>query len=331
MQSGGMAADELEVGTPHQRAISEDPEIPVHFSIHRFYKKPMKISLPFGRNTRLFLTWLPVIAFIAWSLWWSLLARELRHGLQNWVEARRAEGWVVTTGETTLGGFPTMVRLTLGAPSLKTMDGSGWQGPQAMLSLSPLDPKGVRLELHGKQVLVPPGQPPVEAFAAEVALMLYPDSLDFSLRAGELRGRKLGRLAFHAKPEGSLLPGLSAWRNGGGDLQLSQINVDWDSLHLEGEGTLALDKRLQPLFAGTASMAGLPETLDKLAQDGTIKPAAAALAHVGLKLIAKPGADGRAEVHLPVTVQDGKIYLGPASVASLPDITWPNSVYFRNE
>lgn len=323
----------------------------------------MKISSPLVVKTRPLLGLLAAL-LLAWSLWWGFLAYELRHSLDGWLAERRAAGWVVTTGSRTLSGFPWTVRITLPAPSLLAMDGSGWRGPEVVLSLSPLAPQRLNLVAHGKHVLIPPGQPPQESFAGEVLAQLEGDRAQVSLRGVEalglrlitgrlvlqgqrleadlqgltlpedsrlVLGRKIEHLGFTALTKGSLAPTLAAWRDGSGVAELSDVSLEWQALRLSGEGTLTVDKRLQPLFAGTATIGGLFEAVQMLEQAGVVKAKEAANARIALQLLAKPGADGKAEIHLPLTVQDGRLYLGPVALMVLPDIIWPNLIYFRNE
>lgn len=323
----------------------------------------MKISSPLAVKTRPLLGLLAAL-LLAWSLWWGFLAYELRHSLDAWLAERRAAGWVVTTGSRTLSGFPWVVRITLPAPSLLAEEGSGWRGPEVVLSLSPLAPQRLTLVAHGKHVLIPPGQPPHECFAGEVLALLEGDRAEVSMRGVEalgLRlingrmvlngqrleadlsgltlpedprlalGRKIEHLSFTALTKGSLAPTLAAWRDGSGVMELSNVSLDWQALRLRGEGTLAVDKRLQPLFAGTATIGGLFEAVQTLEQAGMVKAKDAANTRIALQLLAKPGADGKAEIHLPLAVQEGQIYLGPVALMTLPDILWPDLIYFRNE
>ena len=150
----------------------------------------MKISLSLPAKTR------PILGIIAssllvWCLWWGYLAHEMRHGLDGWLADRRAAGWVVTTGRPALSGFPWSVRLVLPSPSLQAADGSGWHGPETVLSLSPLAPQRLTVVAHGKHVLMPPGQPPQEAFVGELSLQLEENRAEVSVRGVEAMGLRL--------------------------------------------------------------------------------------------------------------------------------------------
>lgn len=54
-----------------------------------------------------------VIAAAAYAGYWFLTANRLRAGLEQWAEARRAEGYTVNWRQDTVGGFPGSFRVTL--------------------------------------------------------------------------------------------------------------------------------------------------------------------------------------------------------------------------
>jgi len=323
----------------------------------------MNISPLKNRKTILFLAILASLLIGGFCLWWGLLAYELRVNLDNWLVQRRAEGWVITTGSPSFGGFPLQASLILPSPSLLAADGSGWKGPEMRLSLSSFAPTHLQLIAHGKHVLTPPGQPPQEAFIAELRAEVNGDEAKIDLQAVEALGLRLTKgslrlqgqvmqadlsgltlpedsrlvlgnhiehLAFTAQAKGALMPTLAAWRDGGGILELSHLQMDWQPLHVSGEGTLALDKRMQPLYAGTATIGGMFETMDKMTAAGAVRAQDAAMARMVLKALALPGPDGKPQLSVPLTVQENRLYLGPVKLMTMPDLVWPNLFYFRN-
>lgn len=259
---------------------------------------------------------------VGWSLWWGLLAYRLTGALDQ---------GGLTAASYRLAGFPAVVRLELGQPALAGV----WRGERLALSLSPLHPRRLMLDGDGRQWFGGPDPAvTVERWSAslhgnrlEVAAdgLLLPDDPRLPL------DRRIEHLRLAAEIKGWPAPNLSAWRRDGGLVELRTIFLDWPPLRFDGEGTLALDKRLQPLFAGTAKAGGLFETLDRLGDKGMVRRQDALLLRAALTMLAKPGADGRAEIQLPVTVQDGALWLGPVAAMTLPEIVWPDSVFFRNE
>jgi hypothetical protein len=116
---------------------------------------------------------------------------------------------------------------------------------------------------------------------------------------------------------------LAAWRDGGGVFQLRESEISWGPLWAAGDGTLALDQAMQPLAAGTVRIAGLSETLDALTAAGMLQPDPAKLAQIMFGALARPPVEGgRPEVKLPLSIQNGFVYMGPIKLARVQPIDW---------
>ncbi len=114
---------------------------------------------------------------------------------------------------------------------------------------------------------------------------------------------------------------MARWRDAGGLLEIAALTLVWGPLELAAEGTAALDQELRPQGAFTARIHGLPETLDAFAAHGLIEPGIAlALRLTALTLATRKDASGRAVVELPITLQDGLFYLGPAALFPLAPV-----------
>ncbi|WP_455374019.1 DUF2125 domain-containing protein [Limibacillus halophilus] len=109
-----------------------------------------------------------------------------------------------------------------------------------------------------------------------------------------------------------------AWAESGGVLDFDRLSLDWGPLTLRGEGTVTLDSLDRPLGAFTLRVKGLPETLEQLARKGLIDGGVAfAVQATALAMGETDPADGRRQVTLPLTLQDGWLSLGPP-VGPLP-------------
>jgi len=76
-----------------------------------------------------------VIAALGWSAYWVIGQRGLVRGLEDWFEARRAEGWVAETSELRVRGFPN--RFDTGLSDLVLADpetGLAWEVPYFQLN-----------------------------------------------------------------------------------------------------------------------------------------------------------------------------------------------------
>lgn len=125
-----------------------------------------------------------------------------------------------------------------------------------------------------------------------------------------------------AIPQGPRRQALAAWRDDGGTLEVEVPGLDWGKLAVTANGTLALDAAMQPIGALTATIRGYGEIIDALATAGALKQGDAALAKLGLGMLAKPGADGKSQITAPLTLQNGFLFIGPARLARVPKIAW---------
>jgi len=131
-------------------------------------------------------------------------------------------------------------------------------------------------------------------------------------------------LAFEAALRGAFDPerppreAVAAWRDGGGTLEIRRFALDWAPMTLDGDGTLALDALNRPLGAFTLRATGYAEALDATVQAGALRPREAAAVKAALNLIARAdGPEGRRQVRLPLTMQDGRLSVAGFAVQRL--------------
>ena len=114
---------------------------------------------------------------------------------------------------------------------------------------------------------------------------------------------------------------VDAWRQAGGTVEVQWLQAVWGALDLRTVGTAALDDELRPLAAMTADIRGFAEALQALAAAGVISTTVARTGSMALGLIATPSSDGSPSVlTVPLTAQDGGLYLGPVRLARLPTL-----------
>ena len=171
----------------------------------------------------------------------------------------------------------------------------------------------------------PPGDPTRSAldFVLDAAGIDIPDSqisplgqrVDSVHAAGQVMGA----------PPPDLLPrqALLAWQNAGGTVELHEGTLAWGPLWLSGNSTITLDRNLQPIAAGTLKASGMNETLDAFVAAGMLQEGPARLAQFMFAALAKaPPEGGKPQVQVPLTLQDGFLYMGPIKLAPVRPIDW---------
>lgn len=117
---------------------------------------------------------------------------------------------------------------------------------------------------------------------------------------------------------------LAAWRDGGGTLELNSFRVRWGPLGIETNGTIALDGEMRPIGALTADIIGYGDVIDALIMSNMIPLGDAFLAKVAFNMLAEKPEDGPPVLRsVPVTVQNGGLFVGPVAVAKVPPIEIP--------
>jgi hypothetical protein len=116
----------------------------------------------------------------------------------------------------------------------------------------------------------------------------------------------------------------SAWRDGGGTLEIQRCALNWGPLDLTASATLSLDEQLQPMGAGSARVVGYAETLDALAAHAVVSRSAATAAKAVLSLLAhSPDDGGPPDVEVPLTLQYRTLSMRQVPLVRLPELDWP--------
>ena len=171
----------------------------------------------------------------------------------------------------------------------------------------------------------PPGDPTKSAldFVLDAAGIDIPDSQTSPLGQRIDSLHATGQVMGAAPPDLSPRQALLAWQNAGGTVELRQGDLTWGPLWLSGNSTITLDRNLQPIAAGTLKASGLNETLDAFVAAGMLQEGPARLAQFMFAALAKaPPEGGKPQVQVPLTLQDGFLYMGPIKLAPVRPIDW---------
>lgn len=116
---------------------------------------------------------------------------------------------------------------------------------------------------------------------------------------------------------------LVAWRDSGGTLDFTNLDLDYSPLRVRGDGTLALDAHMQPVAAFSVKAEGFFATVDALHGQGLIPLGTSFATKIALGVLSKtPEGGGAAYLDLPITVQDQTLYAGSIKLLKLRPIHW---------
>lgn len=154
--------------------------------------------------------------------------------------------------------------------------------------------------------------------------------LDLTLPEGLAETERYGRRIDHVFVEGVLVgeippvpleTALPYWRERGGYLIIKDMDFLWGPITLDGDGRVALDGYNRPEADLDLEVAGLPEIVSDLEEDGQIAPAGAALLRLGvIALSSRKDENGRPIAALPVTIINGQLSLGPLPLGQVPPL-----------
>jgi hypothetical protein len=153
-----------------------------------------------------------------------------------------------------------------------------------------------------------PDRPPIAHTETALEMSLAAEDIELARIDAPLLGKTIGSLRVKAEVLGPL--------------QGETINLVWGALDLRANGTVALDERMRPLGALTADIRGYEETLEALAEAEILRRDILPASRVTLNLLARTDPnDGRRVLTVPLTAQDGALFLGPIKLSEIPEVT----------
>ena len=183
-----------------------------------------------------------------------------------------------------------------------------------------------RLQLHGR--------PKLEGATDEKADKKQKDGQQIALRADNLTiegmedfplGKRIEDFSLSSILYGTIrkLPAadtLAEWRDTGGFIDIEALNINWGHGALKGKGALTLDNRMRPLGELETRISGYKDILAALTSTHQIDAQSARTIGFGLELLAKEEADGTRYIGLPLSAQEGGVYLGPIYLMRLGSV-----------
>jgi hypothetical protein len=177
------------------------------------------------------------------------------------------------------------------------------------------------VEFEGTRPTITPSADTDVAYDLSLKLI----GLSAQVLEGNPLGAKIDQTALHVQllgkpPTAWDDAGIKGWRDAGGTVNLNALTLQWGQLTLSGNGTLALDKEMQPEGAFTAHLTGYEQAIDSLAAAGWMKLSAASIAKLALGIASHPGPDGKPSVDTPLTIQNRRISAGAIKLGQVPEL-----------
>ena len=340
-----------------------------------------------SRSTRIVFP-LVILAILAaaYAGYWYWLASRLDAGIDEWIATSRAQGYQVSHGRVTHGGFPLRVEARLDQPLVARQErGIDWEWRAEGLAvampvhrydeivlrslgasrLSYKAAKGAANSALEKRTILTPSQAEVRfvydavgvktldlawkgiAIAQEGTAPVHLALLSLRQSAVTPSGTKGPGIFVAVRVESMQIPGLARtplggriglleaqgtidgplseapvpqaltrWRDAGGILDLTRLQLVWGAMRVAGSGTLALDEAARPMGAFSLRIAGYNWLIDQFVTAGKLAPAHAELARSALAALAQERGNQEG-VPVPIRIQSGRVFLGPVRVAKV--------------
>ncbi len=117
--------------------------------------------------------------------------------------------------------------------------------------------------------------------------------------------------------EPSMAALLSAWRRQGTPIEIKSFELDWGGVTVAAKGSFKLDQNALPEGSFRLTLGNHPRILELLEGHGWIDAETRATAKKVLDVLAFMSGDKQRRVTVPLRIQKGDVFVGPAKVASL--------------
>lgn len=122
--------------------------------------------------------------------------------------------------------------------------------------------------------------------------------------------------------QGTARERLDAWRRAGGYVDLEDLVVEWPPVVAWGQGRLALDRENRPIGALRLDIVGYRQIITALVQAGKVRQDQADIIAAALDLMVRPTIDGQRRLDIDLSMQHGRLTIGPFTVMRLAPL-WP--------
>ena len=174
----------------------------------------------------------------------------------------------------------------------------------------------------------------IESLSGQFELPLDRSILWFNFRLDQMtlaQETLFGSSVHSATADGSIVPipagadadHLHQWRQAGGELELFESSLSFETVSLTSRGKLALDGQRRPAGKLAVKLLEPSRVRAAVTDAGMISGDEAALVRLGVGLLARRDANGAEVLDAPVEFRDGLAWLGPIAVFPVPPLAAP--------
>lgn len=169
----------------------------------------------------------------------------------------------------------------------------------------------------------PPRPPVTQAQGTDFQILLEQATLPEGMVKALGNRISLARLSGRLLPEPAVGDGkmtmdqiLDSWRQSGGQIEVSDVTIEWPPLYIGALGDLQLDPQNRPEGTLVSRISGQIELVRQMEHLGQLTEQQSAITLAALSVLAgiQGNQDGR--LQLPIRLQDGRLYLGPFAIAA---------------
>ncbi|MFA6280297.1 MAG: DUF2125 domain-containing protein [Bdellovibrionales bacterium] len=286
-------------------------------------------------------------ALLFWGLVWGVAAYRFNKIVDTWVAISQENGNILAFSERATGGTPWAIHITLDQFQAHYNKVHSLSADKAILRLNLWDWGNFSIKLrdnvHGQLAglsftadifkfgFMKPSSAPLDENETGLYVWVQSFGLIPQKQSPLALGNRIEELSFDARvmgtpPDFSKTGTVKAWNDASGVIEFDDLDLRWGSMELVAKGTMALTADLQPEGAFSGRVDGLEEAVDKFTSQGELTRKDEALLRSSLSVLARPsGMVGGTSPIVPLSLQNGGVFLGPVRIATLPKLVWPQS------
>jgi len=288
-----------------------------------------------------------LFTLLVWSALWGTVAYHFNSALDEWIVAQKTQGTVIEYADRRTDGTPFSVHVHLSSFHAQAGESYLINAGEAVLHLNLWDwgtvstklKNGIKGRILGADFLIEAmkfiaSRPEYTPFDySDTGLNLWVQALDLTPQTDKSLplGKTVREVSFDMRvmgvvPDFTKIDEVKKWNDASGVFEFDDLNLAWGPLSVSAKGTVALDAALQAEGAFSGRVEGLNDAIELLATHDVLNSKQIAMLKSSLAVLSRPsGLTGDSYPIVPITIQEGGLFVGPVRLMNIPKIEWPPS------